>query len=120
MKVGQGNYFWHMESRKLFDVNGFTRKGFRGVLLAQGRLAVDVIRRPQRMISAASVPSLTVYVSCDSCFCVLELEVSDHIFKAEAGPACASPSSAGPSLIIPGLLESLARGFSFILDLARV
>lgn len=55
MKVSQGNYSWHSEARKLFDVNGFTRKGFRGVLLARGKLAVDVIRRPQRMISAASV-----------------------------------------------------------------
>lgn len=55
MKVSQGNYSWHLEPRKLFEVNGFTRKGFCGVLLAQGKLAVDVIRRPQRMISAASV-----------------------------------------------------------------
>lgn len=56
MRNSQGDYSWHLESQKLFDVNGFTRKGFRGVPLAQGKLAVDVIKIPQRMISAASVP----------------------------------------------------------------
>lgn len=50
-----GKLFLAFGVTKLFDVNGFTRKGFCGVLLAQGKLAVDVIRRPQRMISATSV-----------------------------------------------------------------
>lgn len=47
-------------------------------------------------------PSLTFAVcgSCDSCFCVWDLGESDSISTAESGPACASPSSAGPSLII--------------------
>ena len=41
-------------------------------------------------------PSLTVCVSCDSCFCALDLGESDHVSEAEAGPACASSSRAGP------------------------
>lgn len=49
-------YSWHLESQRLFDVNGFTGKSFCGVPLAQGELAVDVIRRPQRMTSPASSP----------------------------------------------------------------
>lgn len=47
---------WHLVFQRLFDVNGFTGKGFCGVLLAQSKLAIDVIRRPQWMISPT--PSL--------------------------------------------------------------
>lgn len=49
-------YSWHLESQRLFDVNRFTGKSFCGVPLAQGKLAVDVIRRPQRMNSPAPSP----------------------------------------------------------------
>jgi hypothetical protein len=118
MKISQGDYVsWHLKSQRLFDVNRLTGRAFVGFFWPKAGWLLMQSEDHKNYFSHPCA-SLTVCVSCDSCFCVSDPGESDSIPGWIRASLCLSPLQAPAWLINLWLLGAWPEA-AFILELAQ-